>query len=114
MLAAVVVGTKVTDDKYFSNKYFAECGGVSLAEMNALEISLLRVLRFGVHVTPKDFFKMQAIYLNTSLSSVRVRPTSDGTETPAADVAVVEQSAVKTVSPIPPRISFAMIRNASE
>eukprot|EP00659_Diplonema_papillatum_P008893 gene8893-13793_t len=41
LLVALVLAAKFRDDVYYSNKYYASVGGVTAAEMNALEISAL-------------------------------------------------------------------------
>lgn len=52
LLASVVVATKFHDDVFFTNSFYAEVGGVSMAELNILEARLLDLLgwRAGVSV----------------------------------------------------------------
>lgn len=45
-----VVQAKFMDDKYFTNKYYAQVGGVALEELNCLELELLRRLDYRAHV----------------------------------------------------------------
>lgn len=55
LLASVVVAAKMQDDLYMSNTHYAAVGGVSLAEMNALERCLVSSLGFDLLVTPEQY-----------------------------------------------------------
>eukprot|EP00727_Mastigamoeba_balamuthi_P011915 m51a1_g7346 hypothetical protein (287) ;mRNA; f:223408-224696 len=44
---SVVVASKLLDDLYYTNRYFAAIAGVSTDELNALEIDLLRSMDFN-------------------------------------------------------------------
>jgi len=66
MAACAVIGAKFVDDRFFSNTYYAECAGVPLPEMNLLEVSLLKMLNFGVFVSEDDFKKMRHRLDNTT------------------------------------------------
>lgn len=46
LLAAVLVVTKYHDDDHYNNKYFAHIGGVTLKELNALELEFLDITNF--------------------------------------------------------------------
>jgi Cyclin len=51
----VLVATKFLDDSYYNNSYFAKIVGISLTEMNALELELLGRIDFRLHVQPEEF-----------------------------------------------------------
>jgi len=51
----VLLSAKFLDDHFYSNAHFAKIGGVSLAELNALERDLLRRLDFRLHIYPAQF-----------------------------------------------------------
>lgn len=55
LVTCVLVATKFLDDSYYSNVYFAKVGGVSLPELNGLEVELLLRLDFRLHVQPAEF-----------------------------------------------------------
>ena len=55
LVTSVLVATKFLDDSYYSNVYFAKVGGVSLTELNGLEVELLLRLDFRLHVLPEEF-----------------------------------------------------------
>lgn len=41
---------KFLDDRYFNNAFYAKIGGIPLKEMNSLEIELLFLSNFSLHV----------------------------------------------------------------
>mmetsp|Transcript_24932 Transcript_24932/g.49876 ORF Transcript_24932/g.49876 Transcript_24932/m.49876 type:complete len:205 (+) Transcript_24932:39-653(+) len=55
MLAAVLVASKFVDDKFSTNKYWAKVGGVSLAELNRLELEFLLLVKFNLHTKREDY-----------------------------------------------------------
>ena len=55
LLAACVVAAKVVEDRHLSNKNFSLVGGVSLPELNRLEMELCKVLDFKLTVDPNTF-----------------------------------------------------------
>jgi len=55
LLAACVVAAKVVEDRHLSNKNFSLVGGVSVQELNRLEMGLCKVLDFKLTVDPETF-----------------------------------------------------------
>ena len=51
----MVVAIKFYDDVYYDNGYYAKVGGVSTYELNCLEVDLLSLLTFDLHVYPEQF-----------------------------------------------------------
>ncbi|GAB4817874.1 hypothetical protein N2152v2_004920 [Parachlorella kessleri] len=45
-----MLACKFMDDRYFTNNYYAQVGGVSLQELNSLELELLGRLGYRAHV----------------------------------------------------------------
>ena len=62
ILAAVVLGIKYNEDDYYSNEYYAKVGGVSLQEINVLELEAVLALRHTLFVD-EEFFNKYKIYL---------------------------------------------------
>lgn len=62
VLTATVVAAKMNDDAFLDNRHYADVGGISLAEMNRLELYLLQQLSFRVFVSPEQY--------NTCLASM--------------------------------------------
>ncbi|KAG6507043.1 cyclin-P4-1-like [Zingiber officinale] len=55
LIAAVLAAVKFTEDIHYNNAYFAKLGGISLIEMNYLEVDFLFGLGFELNVTPATF-----------------------------------------------------------
>lgn len=54
-LTALLIAVKFQDDKFFANLYYANVGGVKTQELNSLEVRLLRLLDYRLHVQPEEF-----------------------------------------------------------
>lgn len=55
VLISVLVGSKILDDFYCRNMYYAMAGGLEKAELNALELKLCDLLNFDLNVQPEEF-----------------------------------------------------------
>ncbi|XP_051193541.1 cyclin-P4-1 [Lolium perenne] len=55
LITTVLAAVKFMDDICYNNAYFAKVGGISLAEMNYLEVDFLFGIGFDLNVTPKTF-----------------------------------------------------------
>jgi len=55
LLTSVMVAAKFLDDLYYSNKHWAQIGGLNLQEVNTLEIKLLFLLSFNVGVCRDEY-----------------------------------------------------------
>lgn len=55
LIASVLLATKFIEDVSYNNAYFAKVGGVSIEEMNKLELQLLCNLDYRLHVTVETF-----------------------------------------------------------
>lgn len=55
LFIAVTVAAKFQDDVYYSNKYYAKVGGISLREVNALEALFLKMLDWNVCVSGAEY-----------------------------------------------------------
>ena len=55
LLTSVMVAAKFLDDMYFSNKHWAQIGGLSLKEVNALEMIFLFRLNFDLQMTRETY-----------------------------------------------------------
>lgn len=61
VLASVLLTSKVNNDLYYSNSYLAEVGGVSLSNINDLELYFMQVCDYRLNITTEefDFFENQ-------------------------------------------------------
>ncbi|ERN01092.1 hypothetical protein AMTRI_Chr03g52400 [Amborella trichopoda] len=55
LITSVLVAAKFMDDLYYNNAYYAKVGGISITEMNCLEVDFLFGLGFHLNVTPTAF-----------------------------------------------------------
>ena len=54
-LASVLLTSKVNNDLYYSNSFLAEVGGVSLANINDLELYFMQICDYRLHITTEEF-----------------------------------------------------------
>ncbi|KAJ3681793.1 hypothetical protein LUZ60_014366 [Juncus effusus] len=75
LITSVLTAVKFVDDICYNNSYFAKVGGISLTEMNYLEVDFLFGVGFELNVTPVTFSSYCSIlqteiqYLEAQLSS---------------------------------------------
>ncbi|XP_040377102.1 cyclin-P4-1-like [Oryza brachyantha] len=69
LITAVLSAVKFMDDICYNNAYFAKVGGISLAEMNYLEVDFLFGLGFDLNVTPETFGDYCAVLQSEMLIS---------------------------------------------
>ena len=48
LITAIMLASKFFDDVYYNNAYYARVGGISNAEVNALEMEMLRMISFSL------------------------------------------------------------------
>ncbi|XP_020586229.1 cyclin-P4-1-like [Phalaenopsis equestris] len=75
LITAVLTSVKFMEDRCYNNAYFARVGGVSLHEMNYLEVDFLFGLRFKLNVT-RDMFNSYCSYLERekNLTNPKIPP----------------------------------------
>jgi len=59
LLAATVIAVKCHHDRFASNKHYAEIGGVSLDELNGLEIVMFNGLGFHTRIAAHEFRRLE-------------------------------------------------------
>ena len=80
LLTSFVVAAKLRDDTYYSNKYYASIGGVTLSDMNKMEQSFLRSTGWNLYISKAEYDKFYAAMYkarssSTSQSSIKAIPT---------------------------------------
>lgn len=60
VLTGVLLSAKFLDDHYFNNAFYAKVGGVSTAELNRLEVEMLRLLNFRLLVVREELEQLLA------------------------------------------------------
>jgi hypothetical protein len=53
------LAVKYIEDSHFSNKYYAEIGGMSVKSLNEMELTILKALEFSVYVSEDDFYRYE-------------------------------------------------------
>lgn len=55
LISSVLIAAKFLDDLFYNNAFYARLGGISVCEMNSLELEFLQLIGFSLHVTPDNF-----------------------------------------------------------
>lgn len=55
LITSVLISAKFFDDEFFNNAFFAKLGGVSIWEMNSLELEFLHLVNFTLFVTTETY-----------------------------------------------------------
>jgi hypothetical protein len=55
----MLLAIKYNEDDYYSNKYYARVGGISLCELNELEYYLLILLEFDIFIDDDVYEKYE-------------------------------------------------------
>jgi len=55
LITSIMLASKFFDDVYYNNAYYARVGGISNAEVNSLEMEMLRMISFSLFVQPEQY-----------------------------------------------------------
>jgi hypothetical protein len=55
LITCLMLADKFTDDNHYCNNFFAVVGGISLKEINKMEVRIMFILDFNFVVTPAEF-----------------------------------------------------------
>ncbi|XP_952988.1 cyclin-related protein, putative [Theileria annulata] len=55
LITSVMLAAKFSDDVYYSNSFYAQVGGIKVAEMNLLEAQFLMLIKYQLFVNAKDY-----------------------------------------------------------
>jgi len=69
LITSIMLGAKFFDDHYFNNEYFSKIGGVSLEEINLLEIEFLFMISFDLFVETDMYESYKMKLLSQTKSS---------------------------------------------
>lgn len=78
LITAVVLASKFASDFFYSNKFYAKIGGVTLKELNALEREFLYLLDFSLSITDEEFESYRKVILRPARLTVARSPRSPG------------------------------------
>ena len=51
----MIIAIKYNDDQHYSNELYSSIGGMECDELNELELELLKILNYKLHVVNNDF-----------------------------------------------------------
>jgi len=88
LIASVIVATKLFEDTIYNNVHYAYVGGIPLPELNRLELELLILLDFDLHVTETVF---DSYFVPFEKYLAKVRATSPSTFDPSAPISKKEE-----------------------
>jgi len=54
-LAAITCLSKCYNDVFYSNQLIAQVGGVSLEELNNIELDFLTLMNWDIHISEEEF-----------------------------------------------------------
>jgi len=57
LITSIMLSAKFLDDLFYNNAFYAKLGGVSVTELNALEIEFLQKIHFSLYVSPESYSK---------------------------------------------------------
>uniref|UniRef100_A0A7S4M8A4 Cyclin N-terminal domain-containing protein n=1 Tax=Prymnesium polylepis TaxID=72548 RepID=A0A7S4M8A4_9EUKA len=60
LVTALLVASKATDDVFHANLFMAQCGGISVSELNKLEIKLCRRLSWRLMPSPEQLHRLRS------------------------------------------------------
>ena len=66
-----MLSAKFFDDLFYNNAFYAKLGGVTVVEINSLELELLSLINFSLYVSSDQYDKYQC-ELQSYASSVNV------------------------------------------
>lgn len=59
---AIILAVKYNEDDYYSNNYYSKVGGVSITELNALELEFVKLIKYSLFIK-REVFDKYKIYL---------------------------------------------------
>ncbi|MCO5605835.1 hypothetical protein L7F22_060019 [Adiantum nelumboides] len=77
LITSVMLAAKTLDDIHYNNAFYARVGGVSIAELNRMELDLLFRLDFRLCVTTHTF-ESYCIHLEQEFGSLGHKPVDKG------------------------------------
>lgn len=99
-ITAVLLATKFYDDEVFKNAFYASLGGVTVKELNILEIDLLNMLKFSLVVSVETYDQYIDFLLDQQrIDELRLLP-------PSPTSIATDEGGTKSLKPIQSNSSF--------
>lgn len=55
LLCAILAAIKYNEDDYYSNVFYSKVGGITLSEINDLELAFLSGIDYSLYISNKEF-----------------------------------------------------------
>ena len=62
LLISIMIFSKFYDDDYYSNLYWSRIGGISLEDLNNLEIEYLNLLDYNININTEKYEKYNTLF----------------------------------------------------
>mmetsp|Transcript_48720 Transcript_48720/g.89546 ORF Transcript_48720/g.89546 Transcript_48720/m.89546 type:complete len:226 (+) Transcript_48720:94-771(+) len=82
LVTSVMLAAKFFDDIYYSNAHYAYVGGVKTKEVNVLEAQFLRLIKWNLHVSPKEYSQYWHHVHDAVWGKAVPQPLVDGSDRP--------------------------------
>lgn len=105
IIGAALVAAKFHEDCHYSNEYYAQVGGISLKELNRIELLYCNLLCWDFHIEVATFAK----YYSQLILHPKLCAGCQSLQQTEAPVATKESPDTKNVSPKRDRAAFAEI-----
>jgi len=78
LITSIMLASKFFDDVYYNNAYYARVGGISNAEVNSLEMEMLRMISFSLFVQPEQYERYKRCLYAKGVSATATHLTASG------------------------------------
>lgn len=63
IITAILISTKIQDDRHHNNNYYATLGNIPLIELNQAERTFLELIKYDLHISLVDFNQFHNILI---------------------------------------------------
>ncbi|KAJ3361102.1 hypothetical protein GGF32_007789 [Allomyces javanicus] len=101
LITAIMVATKFHSDVFFTNVHYAKVGGVTVAELNMLELEFLFINEFNLAIHPTDMQRYADRLLDHAIKTKLALPRLPATKPSTLAAAVPAAAPATTTTPSP-------------
>eukprot|EP00298_Acanthocystis_sp_HF-20_P009578 c18389_g1_i3.p1 GENE.c18389_g1_i3~~c18389_g1_i3.p1 ORF type:complete len:147 (+),score=20.65 c18389_g1_i3:80-520(+) len=83
LITSVMIAAKFYDDVYYNNSFYARVGGVSVKELNNLEVEFLFMINFSLYISAEEYERYR---LELTSHSVQLSSSSSKQQAPASTI----------------------------
>ena len=100
IISAIVIAVKYNEDYYYNNEFYSKVGGITCKELNKLEVEMLSLIEFNLHVETEIYerYAMDLCPQSAEEGKLNLKKNVE-TDTKAAHVLpqVTSQSSLETI-----------------